>query len=32
MYLLHGENSDDGPVISLYAGLHYVVARCQGDI
>lgn len=30
--LLHGENSDDGPVNSLYAGLHYVMACCQGGI
>ena len=32
MYLLHGGNSDVGPVTSLHAGLHYIVACCQGDI
>ena len=32
LHLLNEENSVTGPVISLYAGLHYVVACCQGNI
>lgn len=30
--LLYDGNSNTGPVTSVYAGLHYVVACCQGDI
>lgn len=32
LHLLHEVNSDTGPVNSLHAGLHYVVACCQGDV
>ena len=32
LHLLHEENNITGPITSLYAGLHYVVAYCRGDI